>query len=101
MQRLGIQKFFSEIRSTEIKADLMDDSTVGQRVKHRFQVASQRGSGTASLIVPTEKCLEMDDNAALQAVCCRLGLGTYPRLAHANQVPAELHSNGTACHTDR
>ena len=26
------------------------------------------------MVVPTEKCLEMDDDAALQAVCCRLGL---------------------------
>ena len=73
-QRQNTQEFFSEIRSTEIKAALMDDPNVDPRVKHRIQVASQRGSGTASLVVPTEKCLEMDDNAALQAICCRLGL---------------------------
>ena len=73
-QHLNAQELFTEIRSTEIKADLMDNPTVSSRVKHRIQVASQRGSGTASLVVPTEKCLEMDDNAALQAVCCRLGL---------------------------
>ncbi len=98
-QRLGAQQLFSEIRFTEIKAHMMDDPTINRRVKHRIlfgeavlmmpvelprrhstpskhriQVASQRGSGTASLVVPTEKCLEMDDDATIQAVCCRLGL---------------------------
>jgi hypothetical protein len=73
-QRLQSQMLFTEIRNTEIKADLMDDPNISRQVKHRIQVASQRGSGTASLVVPTEKCLEMDDNATLQAVCCRLGL---------------------------
>ena len=73
-QRLKSQMLFTEIRNTEIKADLMDDPNISRQVKHRIQVASQRGSGTASLVVPTEKCLEMDDDAALQAVCCRLGL---------------------------
>ena len=55
---------------------MMDDPTTGinRRVKHRIQVASQRGSGTASLVVPTESCLEMDDDATIQAVCCRLCL---------------------------
>jgi hypothetical protein len=56
-QRLGAQQLFSEIRFTEIKADMMDDPTINRRVKHRIQVASQRGSGTASLAVPTEKLL--------------------------------------------
>ena len=73
-QRLGAQQFFSEIRFTEIKAHMMDDPNISRRVKHRIQVASQRGSGTASLVVPTENCLEMDDDATIQAVCCRLGL---------------------------
>ncbi len=73
-QRLGAQQLFSEIRFTEIKADMMDDPTINRRVKHRIQVASQRGSGTASVVVPTENCLEMDDDATIQAVCCRLGL---------------------------
>jgi hypothetical protein len=73
-QRLGAQHLFSEIRFTEIKADMMDDPTIDRRVKHRIQVASQRGSGTASLVVPTESCLEMDDDATIQAACCRLGL---------------------------
>jgi len=68
------QMLFSLIRFTEIKAALMDDPNVSPSVKHRFQVASQPGSGKASMVVPTEKCLEMDDDAALQAVCCRLGL---------------------------
>ena len=66
-QRLGAQQFFSEIRFTEIKAHMMDDPNISRRVKHRIQVASQRGSGTASLVVPsglpTENCLEMDDDA--------------------------------------
>ena len=53
---------------------MMDDPNISRRVKHRIQVASQRGSGTASLVVPTENCLEMDDDATIQAVCCRLGL---------------------------
>jgi hypothetical protein len=75
-QRLGAQHLFSEIRFTEIKADMMDDPTIDRRVKHRIQVASQRGSGTASLVVPTESCLEMDDDATIQAACCRLGLAT-------------------------
>jgi hypothetical protein len=55
----------------------MDDpeiSSIDRKVKHRIQVASQPGSGTASLVVPTEKCLDMDDNATIQATCCRLGL---------------------------
>ena len=73
-QRLRSQKLFTEIRNTEIKADLMDDPTINRQVKHRFQVASQRGSGKASLVVPTAKCLEMDDDATIQAICCRLGL---------------------------
>jgi hypothetical protein len=75
-QRLGSQQLFSEIRFTEIKADMMDDPTISRQVKHRLQVASQRGSGTASLVVPTEKCLEMDDDATVHAICqcCRLGL---------------------------
>jgi hypothetical protein len=73
-QRLGTQKLFTAIRCTEIKACLMDDPNISKLVKHRIQVASQPGSGTASLIVPTDKCLDMDDDAALQAVCCRLGL---------------------------
>jgi hypothetical protein len=73
-QRQRSQKLFSEIRFTEIKAGMMDDPTISRKVKHRFQVASQRGSGTASLVVPTEKCLEMDDDATIQAICCRLGL---------------------------
>ncbi len=54
----------------------MDDQTISREVKHRFQVASQPGSGTASLVVPTEKCLEVDDAATIQAICCRLGLAT-------------------------
>jgi hypothetical protein len=68
---LNMQKFLTEIRFTEIKAGLMGDPTVtiSRQVKHRFQVASQRGSGTASLVVPTEKCLEMDDAATIQAIC--------------------------------
>ncbi len=41
-QRLGAQQLFSEIRFTEIKADMMDDPTINRRVKHRIQVASQR-----------------------------------------------------------
>ncbi len=28
----------------------------------------------AAYIVPTEKCLEIDDAATIQAICCRLGL---------------------------
>ena len=70
-QRLGAQQFFSEMRFTEIKAHMMDDLTINRRVpvKHRIQGASQRGSGTASLVVPTENCLEMDDDATIQAVC--------------------------------
>ena len=52
----------------------MDDPNISRQVKHRLQVASQPGSGTASLVVPTEKCLEMGDAATLQAICCRLGL---------------------------
>ncbi len=84
-----------------LKPHMMDDLTINRRVKHRIQVASQRGSGTASLVVPTENCLEMDDDATImiQAACCRLGLAT-PRLAHANEMPAELHSNGTTCSDD-
>ncbi len=82
-QRRGSQQLFSEIRFTEIKADMMDDPTISRQEKHRLQVASQRGSGTASLVVPTEKCLpvEMDDDATVQAICqcCRLGL-TIPGL---------------------
>ena len=73
-QRQRTQYLFTAIRSTEIKASLMDDPKISRQIKHRFQVASQPGSGTASLIVPTDKCLDMDDDAALQAVCCRLGL---------------------------
>jgi hypothetical protein len=73
-----VQQLFSEIRFTEIKADMMDDLTINRRVKHRIQleVTSQRGSGTASLVVrvPNENCLEMDDDATIQAACCRLGL---------------------------
>jgi hypothetical protein len=73
-ERLGAQLLFSEIRFTEIKANLMDDPNISRQVKHRLQVASQRGSRTASLVVPTEKCLEMHDDAKIQATCCRLGL---------------------------
>jgi hypothetical protein len=73
-QRQRTQYLFTAIRSTEIKASLMNDPKTHRQIKHRFQVASQPGSGTASLIVPTDKCLDMDDDAALQAVCCRLGL---------------------------
>ncbi len=64
------KKNFSAIRFTEIKARLMDDPNImiSRQVKHRLQVASQPGSGTASLVVPTEKCLEMGDAATLQAV---------------------------------
>ncbi len=76
-QRLGSQMLFSEISFTEIKAGMMDDPTISRKVKHRFQVASQPGLGRASLVVPTDKCLEMDDAATLlQAICCRLGLAT-------------------------
>ena len=73
-QRQNAQMLFSAIRFTEIKARLMDDPNISRQVKHRLQVASQPGSGTASLVVPTEKCLEMDDAATMQAICCRLGL---------------------------
>jgi hypothetical protein len=80
-QRQNAQMLFSAIRYTEIKARLMDDPNISRQVKHRLQVtvASQPGSGTASLVVPTEKCLEMGDAATLQAICCRLGL-TIPGL---------------------
>ena len=103
-QRQNSQELFSGIRFTEIKAALMDDPTVSSRVKHRihWQVASQQGSGTASMVVPTEKCLEMDDDAALQAVCCRLGLpiqGLHMRARCLSNCTQTL--NGTACHTDR
>ena len=91
-QRLRSQMLFTELRNTEIKAGLMDDPTINRRVKRRFQVASQRGSGKASLVVPTAKCLEMGDDATLQAICCR---PRHPRLAHANSVSVELHPNGT------
>ena len=57
-QRLRSQMLFTELRNTEIKADLMDDPNISRQVKHRIQVASQRGSGTASLVVPTAECLE-------------------------------------------
>ena len=73
-QRHNAQMLFSEIRFTEIKASLTDDPNISRQVKHRIQVASQPGSGTASLVVPTEKCSEMGDAATLQAICCRLGL---------------------------
>ncbi len=73
-QRQNAQMLFSAIRYTEIKARLMDDPNISRQVKHRLQVASQPGSGTASLVVPTAKCLEMGDAATLQAICCRLGL---------------------------
>ena len=100
-----MQKFFTEIRFTEIKAALMDDPNISREIKHRIQVglevASQPGSGTASLIVPTEKCLDMDDNAAIQAAGLLQTWSPYPSFTFANQMPAELHSNGTACHTDR
>ena len=48
-----MQKVFTEIRFTEIKAALMDDPNISKEIKHRIQVASQPGSGTASLMVPT------------------------------------------------
>ena len=72
-------QFFSAIiRFIEIKASLMDDPAVSKQVQHRIQVASLSGSGTlaASLVIPTVtlECLDMDDSAAIQAVCCRLGL---------------------------
>ena len=73
-QRLGIQKFFSAIRFTENMGRLMDDQTAHRQVKHRFQVASQPGSGKANLVVPTEKYLETEDDATMQAACGRLGL---------------------------
>jgi hypothetical protein len=89
-QRLRSQKLFSEthrIRFTEIKAGLMDDQTISRQVKHRFQVATQPGSGKASLVVPTEKCLEMDDAATIQAV--------------TKQSAADLVSPSQACTCER
>jgi hypothetical protein len=87
MSHVSCIKIFSEIRFTEIKAGLMDDPDISREVKHRIQVASQPGSGTASLImivtvrVPTEleECLDTASHraamdAAIQAACCRLGL---------------------------
>jgi hypothetical protein len=61
----------------------MNDPDINRKVKHRIQVAShiamQPGSGTASLVVPTEKCLDMNDNLNAtihwQAICCRGRLG--------------------------
>ena len=76
---LNSQQLFTELRNTEIKASLMDNPDISREVKHRIQVALQPGSGTASLVVPTEECLDIDDNAAIQATCCRLGL-TIPGL---------------------
>ena len=97
---LNSQQFFTALRCTEVKGSLMDNQDISRRVKHRIQVASQPGSGTASLVVPTEECLDMDDNATIQAVCCGLGL-SIPGFTFASQMPAELHSNGTTRHTRR
>jgi hypothetical protein len=37
----------------------MNDPDIDRKVKHRIQVASQPGSGTVSLVAPTEECLDM------------------------------------------
>jgi hypothetical protein len=71
---LNSPRLFTELRNTEIKAGLMDNPDISRKVEHRIQVASQPGSETASLVVPTEECLDMDDDATIQAVCCRLGI---------------------------
>ena len=68
------QQFFTTLQCIENKASLMDDAAVCDKVKHRFQIASQYGSGVASMTVATFFKLDLSDVAALQAVCNRLGL---------------------------
>jgi hypothetical protein len=79
------QRFFSTIRFIEIKASLMNDLAVSRhwQVKHRIRLASQPGSGTASLVPSSHP------------------RALHPRLTFANQMPVERSQNGTTCHAGR
>jgi hypothetical protein len=84
----------------------MDDPDISQEAEHRIQVASQGSrirdgkpdhSPHREVLGHGRQCGSPSSFKLLQT------WSPYPRpeLANANQVPADLHSNGTARHTDR
>ncbi len=95
------QRFFSTIRFIEIKASLMNDPAVSRQVKHRIRLASQPGSGTASLVPSSHPRLPGHGRQCNNPSSLLQTRALHPRLTFANQMPVELHSNGTTCHAGR